>query len=67
MLFDYHEIELFGYTATITQRRPDTPYRIGSISYPSKLVSSSDIIEIYKYQSFLEAVKIKLAELNTPN
>lgn len=64
-MFDSYEIELYEYTATINQRRPNTPFMIGSISYPSKLVSCSNVLEIEKYQAFLELIKIRLTELNS--
>ena len=58
------EIQLFGYTAWLNQRKPGDPYMIGSLSYPGNLISCGDVNEIAKYQAFLEVVKIRLTELN---
>ena len=62
---DSYTVELYGFSATINRRKSNTPFMIGQISYPSSLVSCSDILEIAKYQAFLEVLKIKLAELNS--
>ena len=58
------EVELFGYRAVLNRRRDDAPYIIGSLEYPGGLVSCGNPHDITRYQMFLEAVKIKMQELN---
>ena len=58
-----HTIELFGYSAEISQIRQGAPYTIGMMSNHS-LVSASDPLKLDEYIVFVTAVRVKLAQLN---